>query len=63
MFRQFFESLSSVGLMSLPVIAMGIFLAMFFVVLVRASQKARAPEYDRMATLPLQDDSIGSNLP
>lgn len=63
MFRQFFESLSSVGLMSLPVIAMGIFLAMFVVVLVRASQKARVPEYDRMATLPLQDDSIGSNLP
>ncbi len=57
MFRQFFESLSSVGLMSLPVIAMGIFLAMFVVVLVRACQKARAPEYDRMASLPLDHDS------
>ena len=59
MFREFFANAS---LFDLPILAMGIFLAMFVAVLVRTSQKARAPEYRRMADLPLQDDVKGSNL-
>jgi hypothetical protein len=54
MIRQF---LSTTLLFELPLIAMGIFVAIFAAVLVRTSQRARAPEYRRMATLPLQDDS------
>jgi hypothetical protein len=38
---------------------MGIFVAMFLAVLVRASQKSRRGEYSRMADLPLQHDSEG----
>ncbi|MFY9342421.1 MAG: hypothetical protein WAT39_08020 [Planctomycetota bacterium] len=54
MLRQF---LATTHLFDLPVLAMGIFLAFFAAVLVRACQRARAPEYRRMATLPLQDDA------
>lgn len=62
MLRDFLNSLGSAGLYSLPLVAMGIFVAMFVAVLVRTSQKARAPEYQRMADLPLQDDIKRSNL-
>jgi cbb3-type cytochrome oxidase subunit 3 len=62
MLREFLNSLGGAGLYALPLVAMGIFLAMFVAVLVRTSQKARAPEYRRMADLPLQDDIKGSNL-
>jgi len=57
------EFLSTTMLYDLPLIAMGIFIVIFFTVVVRASQRSRAPEYRRMADLPLQDDSRGSNLP
>jgi cbb3-type cytochrome oxidase subunit 3 len=62
MLREFLNSLGSTGLYALPLVAMGIFLAMFVAVLVRTSQRARAPEYRRMADLPLQDDIQRSNL-
>jgi hypothetical protein len=55
MLRQF---LAGTHLYSLPLIAMGIFIAIFLTVLVRTSQKARRQEYRRMADLPLQDDFI-----
>ena len=57
MLRQF---LSGIGLLDLPLIAMGIFVAFFLAVLVRVSQRARAAEYRRMASLPLADDAQGS---
>lgn len=60
MLRQF---LSGTSLFDLPLIAMGIFVTIFVAVLVRTSQRARAAEYRRMAHLPLQDDSKGSDLP
>ena len=60
MLRQF---LSTTMLFDLPLIAMGIFVAIFAAVLLRTGQRARAAEYRRMATLPLQDDSQGSTLP
>lgn len=41
----------------LPTVAMGIFIFLFVAVLVRVSKKARAPEYRRMASLPLEDDA------
>ena len=53
------EFLSTTHLFDLPLIAMGIFLAIFVTVLVRAGQRSRLPEYRRMADLPLQDDSHG----
>jgi H+/Cl- antiporter ClcA len=53
MIRQF---LASTTLFDLPILAMGIFAAIFATVLVRAFQKSRAAEYRRMADLPLQDD-------
>jgi hypothetical protein len=58
MLRQF---LDGVELFDLPLIATGIFVAMFLAVLVRVGQRARAPEYRRMATLPLADDAARSN--
>lgn len=57
MIRQF---LSTTMLFELPLIAMGIFVAIFVTVLVRTSQRSRAAEYQRMASLPLQDDIQGS---
>jgi cbb3-type cytochrome oxidase subunit 3 len=57
MVRQF---LSGTTLFDLPLLAMAIFVAFFIAVLVRTSQRARAPEYRRMADLPLQDDVQGS---
>ena len=54
MLRQF---LSGVDLFALPLIATGLFVAMFFAVLLRVSQRRRAPEYRRMASLPLSDDA------
>jgi hypothetical protein len=52
--RQF---LSGVDLFDLPLIATGIFVAMFFAVLLRVSQRRRVTEYRRMASLPLSDDA------
>jgi hypothetical protein len=54
MLRQF---LSATTLFDLPLIAMGIFVAIFAAVLVRACQRSRATEYRRLAALPLQDDA------
>lgn len=54
MLRQF---LGDIALLDLPLIALGIFLAIFATVLIRVCQRARAPEYRRMAALPLDDDS------
>ncbi len=51
------EFLSHISLTDLPVVAMVMFLAMFLAVLVRVSQRARRPEYQRMSNLPLQDDA------
>lgn len=59
MLRQF---LSSTTLYDLPLIAMGIFGAIFLTVLVRTHRKARSAEYREMANLPLQDDIHGSKL-
>jgi hypothetical protein len=53
------EFLSKTDLFDLPLIAMGIFLAIFVTVLLRASQRSRTPEYRRLADLPLADDSRG----
>ena len=52
MLRQF---LSCVPLFDLPLVATGLFVLMFLGVLWRVSRKARAPEYRRMAALPLED--------
>ncbi|MBL8731702.1 MAG: hypothetical protein JNN13_04990 [Planctomycetes bacterium] len=41
----------------LPMLAMGIFAAIFLTVLLRVLQRARKPEYDHMASLPLEHDS------
>ena len=60
MLRQFLTDLS---LFDLPIVAMGIFLAMFLAVLLRVCQRTRAPEYRRMAALPLDDDTSKSQLP
>lgn len=59
MLRQF---LSSTTLYDLPLIAMGIFVAIFVTVLVRTHQKAPSAEYREMANLPLQDDIHESKL-
>jgi len=53
--------LSSVALLDLPLIAMGIFIAFFLAVLVRVSQRSRKGEYAHMASLPLADDHRGSD--
>lgn len=53
MWRELFANMS---LFVLPILAMCIFVAIFCTVLLRVSQRARAPEYDRMASLPLADD-------
>ena len=53
MFREFF---SGGSLFVLPLIAMAIFIVFFLAVLVRVLQRARRPQYDRMARLPLGDD-------
>jgi len=53
MLRQFF---ANTALFNLPLIALGIFVAIFVTVLIRVCQRARAPEYRRMASLPLDDD-------
>jgi len=57
------EFLASTSLFVLPLIAMGIFAAIFATVLVRTMQRRRADEYRRMATLPLQDDARRCELP
>ena len=54
MLRQF---LTSTSLFDLPLVALAIFVAFFLAVLLRVAQRARAPEYRRMADLPLQDDT------
>ena len=52
MWREFF---SGGSLFSLPLIAMGIFIAIFLTVVLRVCQKSRQKEYQRMASLPLDD--------
>jgi hypothetical protein len=54
MLRQF---LSGLPLFDLPIVALAIFVTFFAAVLLRVLQRERAPEYRRMADLPLQDDS------
>ena len=54
MFRDFF---SGGALFSLPVIAMGIFIAIFLAVIVRVCQRSRRDEYRRMAAMPLDDNN------
>lgn len=54
MFRDLFENVS---LLSLPIAAMLLFFTIFVGVIVRVSRKARGPGYQRMANLPLDDDS------
>jgi hypothetical protein len=58
MLRQF---LTTTSLFDLPVIATCMFVAMFGCVLVRVCQRSRAPQYRRMADLPLADDTNGSH--
>lgn len=53
MLRQF---LGDIDLFVLPLIAMALFVAIFVTVLVRVCQRSRAPEYRRMASLPLEQD-------
>ena len=60
MLRQF---LSGTPLFDLPIIALAIFVAFFVAVVLRVLQRTRAPEYRRMAALPLQDDSERSIRP
>ena len=57
------QLLANTSLFSLPVLATCIFVAIFLAVLLRVSQRARAPEYRRMAALPLQDDTDPRDLP
>ena len=45
------------SLADLPLLATLLFVAIFVTVLVRVCQRARQPEYKRMASLPLSDDS------
>jgi len=47
--------LSFVSWHDLPVIATWLFVAMFVTVLVRVCQRSRFGEYERMASLPLDD--------
>ena len=54
MLRQF---LSTISLFDLPLVAMGLFLAIFLLVLLRIARRTRSAEYRRMATLPLCDDA------
>ena len=56
MFKDFF-GLAETSLFTLPQLAMCIFLAMFIGVVVRVCQRTRRPQYDRMAQLPLNDDT------
>lgn len=51
------QLLDSTSLFDLPVIAMCIFVVFFLAVLVRVCQRARRPQYEHMATLPLDDDA------
>ena len=51
------QLLTSTTLFDLPLIAMGIFVAIFLTVLARACQRSRACAYRRLAALPLQDDA------
>lgn len=57
------EFLADTALFALPVIAMGIFIAIFVTVVLRACQRGRAAVYRDMAALPLQDDVSGSTKP
>lgn len=54
MWRELFTGGS---LFDLPLIAMVLFLAIFVTVVLRVLQRSRRPEYDRMASLPLDDDT------
>jgi cbb3-type cytochrome oxidase subunit 3 len=55
MFQKLFLEMESLTL--LPVIGMLIFFTIFIGVLVRISQRSRSPQYERMAALPLADES------
>jgi len=50
------ELLSKSPMLALPLVALFLFLAVFAVVLV-VTMKKRAPAYDPLARLPLDDDS------
>ena len=52
------ELFSGGGLFILPVIAMVLFLAIFITVILRVCQRSRRAEYERMASLPLDDRSV-----
>jgi cbb3-type cytochrome oxidase subunit 3 len=52
------ELFSRLHLFDLPLIAMGIFVAIFVGVLWRVSRRHRRTEYQRMAHLPLADDAF-----
>jgi hypothetical protein len=60
MLRQF---LSGAASFDLPLIATGLFVAMFVVVLLRACQRSRGAEYRRLSALPLQDDAAPRRTP
>ena len=55
MFKEFFANGS---LFSLPLIAMGLFVAIFLTGCVRVLQRSRAEGYQRMAELPLDDKEV-----
>ncbi len=57
------QLLARTSLFLLPVLATCIFVAFFLAVILRVSQRARAPEYRRMASLPLDDDGNRGDLP
>jgi cbb3-type cytochrome oxidase subunit 3 len=48
--------LAGIDLLSLPIVSMCMFLLLFVAVVWRVSRKSRAPEYRRMASLPLDGD-------
>lgn len=52
MFRELF---TESDILSLPVVSMLFFMAVFVVVLLRTFSRRRKPHYDRMARLPLDD--------
>jgi len=52
------EFLSAISWFDLPLISTALFVAIFLAVLIRVCQKARQPEYQRMASLPLDDGAI-----
>jgi hypothetical protein len=50
------ELMAHAPILNLPIVAMLMFLAMFLLVLLRVSRRARLPAYREIASLPLADD-------